>query len=133
MFTAFHHFCPSDARSILAAAVRDRQAIAVAEFTYRSWTALALMLLAPIAVWAFTPLIRPFKLSRLFWTYVIPVIPAAAMFDGIVSCIRTYSPSEMLEMGREVGGIKYDWVVGCERPPGLLVPVTYLIGTPKSA
>ena len=65
--------------------------------------------------------------------YVIPIIPTAAMFDGIVSCIRTYSPSEMMAMGREVGSIEYDWEVGSVRPPGLLIPVTYLLGTPKVA
>src|SRR5438105_1164059 len=73
LFTAFHHFRPAEARAILAAAVRDRQGIAVAEATSRTPGALALMLLVPLAVWVLTPAIRPFRWSRLFWTYVVPV------------------------------------------------------------
>ena len=50
MFNAFHHFRPAEARAILAAAVRDRQGIAIAEGTSRSWAALALRPLIPLAV-----------------------------------------------------------------------------------
>ena len=52
-------------------------------------------LLAPIVVLLLTPAIRPFRWSRLFWTYVIPAVPALVLFDGIVSCLRIYSPEEL--------------------------------------
>src|SRR5262249_32629164 len=112
IFTAFHHFAPADARSILASVARDRQGLAIAEGTSRSLTALALMALVPLAVWVLTPAIRPFRWSRLFWTYLVPVIPAAVLFDGVVSCLRVYTPEEMLAMGREVAGEAYDWDAG---------------------
>jgi hypothetical protein len=81
LFTAFHHFRPADARAILAAAVRDRQGIAIAEASSRSAAALAMMALVPLAVWALTLAIRPFRWSWLFWTYLVPVIPAASRSD----------------------------------------------------
>ena len=90
VFTAFHHFRPAEARAILAAAVRDRQGIAVAEATSRTPGALALMLLVPLAVWVLTPAIRPFRWSRLFWTYLVPVVPFAVMFDGVVSAMSGF-------------------------------------------
>ena len=62
VFTAFHHFPPAEARAILAAAVRDRRGIAIAEGAARIPIALASMLLVPLAVWLMTPAIRP--LSR---------------------------------------------------------------------
>jgi hypothetical protein len=40
-------------------------------------------------LFACTPWIRPFRWSRLLWTYVVPIIPAVLLFDGIVSCLRT--------------------------------------------
>ena len=131
LFTAFHHFRPAEARAILAAAVRDRQGIAVAEATSRTPAALAMMLLVPLAVWALTPAIRPFRWSRLFWTYVVPVIPLAVLFDGVVSCLRVYTPEELLELARAAGGEAYDWEAGVDRPAGSPVPIPYLIGTPR--
>ncbi|WP_152053494.1 class I SAM-dependent methyltransferase [Tautonia marina] len=130
VFTALHHFRPAEARAILAAAVRDRQGIAIAEALSRSWGTLAVQALVPLAVWALTPSIRPFRWSRLFWTYLLPVIPVAILFDGVVSTLRIYTPEEMLAMGRAVGGDGYEWEVGFERPAGSPVPIPYLIGMP---
>jgi hypothetical protein len=131
MFTAFHHFRPADARAILASAVRDRQGIAIAEATSRSPAALASMLLVPLVVWVMTPAIRPFRWSRLFWTYLVPVVPAAIMFDGVVSCLRIYTPDEMGAMAHEVDGEEYDWEVGVEHVAGSPAPIPYLIGVPR--
>ncbi len=133
LFTAFHHFPPSDARAILAAAVRDRQGIAIFEAASRTPAALATMLLLPLAVWLMTPFVRPFRWSRLFWTYLIPVVPVAITFDGIVSCLRIYSPQEMLELAQETGVGTFEWEAGTERPPGSPFPIPYLIGIPRSA
>ena len=133
VFTAFHHFRPADARAILAAAVRDRQGIAVAESISRTPAGLAMMPLVPLAVWFLTPAIRPFRWSRLFWTYLVPVIPAAVLFDGVVSCLRVYTPDELLAMAREVSGEQYEWEAGVEYPAGSPVPIPYLIGIPRLA
>jgi hypothetical protein len=131
VFTAFHHFRPAEARDILAAAVRDRRGIAVAEATSRSPAALAMMALVPLAVWLLTPAIRPFRWSRLFWTYLVPVVPIAMMFDGVVSCLRIYTPEEMLALAREAGSEAYDWQAGVEYSAGSSAPTPYLIGTPR--
>jgi MFS family permease len=133
IFTAFHHFRPAEARAILASAVRDRRGIAISEAASRTPAALGMMLGVPIAVWLLTPVIRPFRWSRLFWTYVVPVIPAAIMFDGIVSCLRIYTPDELTAMAREVAGEAYDWEAGFEHPPGSPIPIPYLIGVPRHA
>lgn len=131
LFTAFHHFRPNEARAILAAAVRDGQGIAIAEATSRTPFGLAMMALVPLAVWVLTPAIRPFRWSRLFWTYLVPVVPVAVLFDGVVSCLRTYTPDEMLAMAREVGSEGYEWECGVEHPPGSPIPIPYLIGVPR--
>lgn len=133
VFTAFHHFRPADARAILAAAVRDRQGILIAEAGPRSPASLAMQAVVPLAVLLLTPAIRPFRWSRLFWTYIVPVLPLAIVFDGVVSCLRVYTPDEMLAMGREVGGDDYEWEAGFERPTGSPLPIPYLLGTPRPA
>ena len=72
LFSSFHHFHPTDARAILQDAVTKRQGIAIFEATHRSPLALSLMGIVPLMVLLVTPLIRPFRWSRLFWTYLIP-------------------------------------------------------------
>jgi hypothetical protein len=128
LFTAFHHFLPADARAVLLDAASRHATIAVFEATHRSALAIVVTLLAPIVVLLVTPAIRPFRWSRLFWTYLIPAIPLAVLFDGLVSCLRTYTPGELRALTAGIDG--YRWEVGEERSKGP-VPVTYLVGSPR--
>jgi len=130
LFTSFHHFRPDAARALLEDAVRRRQPIAVFEATQRSPAAILATLFSPLTVLLATPFIRPFRWSRLFWTYLLPLIPLLVLFDGLVSCLRTYTPAEMTEMTREFGD--YHWEVGEEKGKGPL-PITYLLGYPAHA
>lgn len=133
LFSAFHHFDRPTAKAIIADAVSKRCGIAVAESTQRHALMLAYMLLTPFLVLVATPKIRPFRWSRLIWTYLLPLIPLTVMFDGLVSCLRTYSPRELQDLVREVPDHEsYDWEIGVERMRGLPVGVTYLFGTPQN-
>jgi hypothetical protein len=130
LFSSFHHFTPEQARAALGDAVRQRQGIAVFEGTHRSTLAILSMLLVPLLVLVCTPFTRPFRWSRLLLTYGVPVIPFLALFDGVVSCLRTYSPSELKTLLRDLPDSSYHWEVGEVRRNRVSVPVTYLIGYP---
>lgn len=131
-FSSFHHFRPEQARSILRSAAESRSGIGIFEATQRSPRALAFMLIVPLAVLLVTPTIRPFSLSRLFWTYIIPLIPLVVGFDGFVSCLRTYSVAELKSFTEELPDADYSWEIGeAKAEKGL--PVTYLIGYPQTA
>lgn len=95
LFSSFHHFSPDQARSILADAVSKRQGIAIAESTQRHVLTLSYMLVTPVLVWMATPFYRNFSWRRVFWTYCVPIIPLVVLFDGLVSCMRTYTPEEL--------------------------------------
>lgn len=132
LFSSFHHFSPAQAAGILRDAVRKRQGIAIAESTQRHALLIAYMLLTPCIVLLTSPFQAPFRWSRMFWTYVVPAIPLAVMFDGIVSCLRTYTPKELMGLVKTVPGHEsYDWQIGIDRIKGLPVGVTYLIGLPR--
>jgi len=128
LFSGFHHFTPESARAILEDAVRKGRGIGVFELTQRRPAVIWGMLLVPLIILIVTPAIRPFRWSRLFWTYILPAVPLFAMFDGIVSCLRTYSTAELrtLTSGQDT----YTWDIGEESVPGSAAPVTYLIGYP---
>ena len=91
------------------------------------------MLLSPISALALTPLVRPFRWSRLALTYVVPAIPALFMFDGIVSQLRTYTPDELRDMTRSLQRPGYRWEVGTVKHPVLPGKVSYLLGLPTAA
>lgn len=130
LFSSFHHFEPEQARAILKDAVKDRRGIGIFEMTARTPLAVLFMVLAPIITLLFTPFIRPFRWSRLVWTYLVPVAPVFAMFDGIVSCLRTYSASELTELTSGLQDCGYTWEIGEEKAALSAVPVTYLVGYP---
>ncbi len=129
MFSAFHHFRPEQARAILRDAVNKGCGIGIFEATPRYLSVLVLMLLLPLPVFFITPMIRPFRWSRLLFTYLIPIIPFIIMFDGIISVLRTYTPEEMHKFIKEFEGANYVWEIGEEKGSPASRP--YLIGYPK--
>jgi len=132
LFSSFHHLTPEQAQAVLQNAVNVRTGIAIFESTQRHPLLLLYMLFTPLLVWLNTPFIRPFCWGRLLWTYVIPLIPLIVMFDGIVSCLRTYTVDELKAMVVKLDAPDYKWEVGLERIWRLPVGVSYLIGCPSS-
>jgi hypothetical protein len=131
MFTSFHHFSPEEACAILQNAVDAHRSIGIFEITRRAPSTIALMFPWALMLFALTPLIRPFRWSRLLFTYVVPIIPLALLFDGVVSCLRTYRPQELREMIKKLSGNQYQWEVGEHPKASGLAPITYLIGYPR--
>lgn len=132
LFSSFHHFREPAAAGILRDAVAQRQGIAIVESTQRHPLMLAYMLLTPLLVMLLTLIEGPRTPSRLFWTFVLPVVPLTVMFDGLVSCMRTYTPAELEAMVRQIpGSDAYHWDIGIARVGRLPVGATYLIGWPR--
>jgi len=130
MFTSFHHFSPEDARAILQDAVDAGESVGIFEFTRRDPLTMGLIFAGVLLMFVHTPRIRPFRWSRLLWTYLIPIIPLVLLFDGVVSCLRTYRPQELREMVEKLNACNYQWEIG-ELTTGK-APITYLIGYPKN-
>jgi hypothetical protein len=129
IFSSFHHFPDAVARDVLADAVRSGEGFAMAEVTTPTLRAFATMLLMPVFAWLLTPRIRPFRWSRLFLTYLLPVIPLVVTWDGLVSCLRTRTPEELFALTRSFP--QFDWQAGYARGPGSWLASVYLIGRPK--
>jgi hypothetical protein len=132
MFSSFHQFSPKDAQAILQDAVDAGQSIGIFEITRRSPSTVGLMVpwaLLPLIV---TPWIRPFRWSRLVWTYLIPIIPFVLLFDGVVSCLRTYQPRELRAIVENLTAPEYQWGIGEHfvAPGGMRI--THLIGCPRA-
>jgi hypothetical protein len=95
IFNGFHHLRPPDARAVLHAAAAARQPIAIFEVSERTPRALISIFLTPFVVWLVTPFMRPFRWGRLFWTYLLPLVPLTCLWDGIVSQLRAYTLEDL--------------------------------------
>lgn len=130
LFTSLHHFRPNHARAILADACRRNVGIGVFEVTERSPIAVLAVCFSPLAALIAVPFLRPLRWPWLLFTYILPVIPLLALFDGVVSCFRTYSPAELRSLIKPLESNRYTWEVGQMRTWRSPVPITYLIGYP---
>lgn len=128
LFSGMHHFRPEMAKRILQDAVNQGQPIGVFEIARRHPAhILGTGLIAP-ALLLSTPFIRPFRWSRLFWTYVLPAAPLFLTWDAIVSCLRAYSLKELHELVDGLECDSYLWEIGVDA--AMPAPVTYLVGYP---
>lgn len=129
-FLSLHHFRPKDAKQILQNAIDSNCPIAIFEAQERSLPSMLAMLFSPISVLLTTPFIRPFKLGRIVFTYVIPIVPLFVLWDGMVSSLRTYSLREMNELVESLKGTEnYNWNMDkVKSGPGVIL---YLLGIQK--
>ena len=88
------------------------------------------MVLSPITLLVSTPFISPFKFKRLVFTYLIPILPILVLWDGVISCLRTYSSSELKELVQGLeGNERFNWEINSVKSgPGKIL---YLMGVPK--
>ena len=130
-FLSLHHFKPTDAKKILQNAVDTGNSIAIFEGQERSVASVLAMVFSPISVLLTTPFIRPFKLGRIVFTYLIPIVPLFVLWDGVVSSLRTYSVEEMEELVSDLQGTEnYNFDIG--RKASGPAAVLYLLATPKA-
>jgi hypothetical protein len=87
------------------------------------------ILLEPASFFFLTPFFKPFRWSRLLFTYIIPLIPLCTMWDGCVSVLRFYSMKEMERLTSEVSFRGYQWSVGQEKN-SVIASFNYIIGVP---
>jgi len=128
VFSSFHHFDPAAARAILADAFTRRVGIAIFEGARcEPWT-MAAVVAVPFLALREAALARPVRFSRIFWTFVVPVVPFILWIDGLLSCLRSYSLDDLRELTAGLSAPDYIWQIGDER--GHRVPIRYLIGTP---
>jgi hypothetical protein len=132
MFSAFHHFRPEAAKSILRSAFDRGRAICIFESGSGTALGLAAMILVPFNVLALMPFARPFRWSYLVFTYLIPVMPIVVFWDGVVSMLRIYSPEQMKGMIRDLQRPAYTWEIGRIQVRGSAGKLPYLIGRPIS-
>lgn len=128
MFSSFHHFDPEAARAMLTDAFERRQGIAVFEAARPQWRTVLAVTAVPFLAFVNAVRARPARAKRIFWSCVVPVVPAILWIDGVLSCLRSYSLEDMRELTEGLWAADYGWEIGLER--GGPVAIQLLIGAP---
>ncbi len=130
LFSAIHHFRPQQVKQILEQAVNAKVPIGIFDGGEKNiWIMLGILVLHPLGLLFVTPFLKPFKLSRLFFTYLIPLIPLYTIWDGLVSILRLYKPEELYKIAHSIPHQQYHWKYGKVKNK-LGIKVAYLIGVP---
>jgi hypothetical protein len=133
IFEGFHHFKPGSATAILRDAMQQKAAIGIFEVNLKQ-PFLLMLAFAPLATLLayllVTPFIKPRRFSRFLWTYIIPLVPLATCWDGIISLLRVYTVSELEEMIEPLQQVGYVWEAGEVSTGTPFFVFTYLIGYP---
>jgi hypothetical protein len=134
LFSAIHHFRPEGVKKILSDCIRSAKPIAIFDGGDKHIGAiLGILLLHPVLFLFCTPFMKPFRWSRILFTYLIPLIPLYTLWDGVISILRMYRPRELQTIAREADPeALYSWQCGKLTNP-LGIKVTYLTGLPHQS
>jgi hypothetical protein len=126
MFTGLHHLRPEQVRALLRDAVAKGQPIVAFELTERSVPGVLLMLVSLLLVVGSAPFVKPFRLERLLFTWLIPILPLFIVWDGVVSALRTYTLDELRAFTADAPG--FTWEVGKAQSASTPMGVTFVAG-----
>lgn len=131
LFSSFHHFKPAEAREILRDCADRGVGIGIFEAqSRRVWSFVFFLTYLPLTFVA-VPWVRPFRFSRLLWTYLIPALPVVITVDALVSCLRTYDVEELWHLAGEAFDDRMSVDIGRVRIPWLPLWITYLVAVPR--
>jgi hypothetical protein len=129
LLLALHHFMPEDVRKILSNATEQHTPIVIFEIQQRTLFDMLIMLVHIPLCWLVMPFMQP-SWTQLFFTYVLPIIPLCIVWDGIVSALRTYTPTELHDLAKDIDqSNEFKWTSG--KSPHPIHNLTYFVGTPK--
>ncbi|KAL4937814.1 hypothetical protein BDV06DRAFT_215602 [Aspergillus oleicola] len=94
----FHHFSDRDAKGILKSAIEEADSFIIFEVSARHASTCLYSALA--FFWGFYVTLFWYWASpvHLFFTFALPVAPLALWIDGFISCLRTRTPEEIVQL-----------------------------------
>jgi hypothetical protein len=123
VFNALHHFPPAVAARLLADAVASRRPVFVAEAM--AGDAQSLLAIAPIMAGAL--LVNPLRarrdrLEKALFTWGLPLVPLAGLWDAVVSDLRIHREADLRAMVAPLAeGWRWEWVESSFFPFGRVV------------
>jgi hypothetical protein len=127
---SFHQFTVKEAKEILAQVSKNRQPIVVVEGNNDSlWQVFGMTVIVPLTVILTAPFVKPFRLERLVFTYLIPLLPSVTFLDGFIALFKLYAPKDLDELTASLNEENYYWRSG-KMDNGRGGKIIFLIGHP---
>lgn len=128
MVNAFHQLPVTEAKDLLKSIAEHKQPLVIVEGNNDSlWQIVGMTVFVPLSVLLATPFVKPFRWSRLFFTYIIPILPLILMIDGCIALIKLYNPDDLREITASLHIPDYQWEAG-KKDNGRGGKIIYLTG-----
>ncbi len=113
MYNAFHHFSSAEQKELVRKMGANRNAFLFAEILQPGILIMIRIIFASTILQLFTaPFIKPFSISRLFFTYIIPVNLLTVLYDGIISVFKSGSANYYRRLLEELSNDEFEISVG---------------------
>ena len=128
---SFHQLPPEKAKQILEKIVLSKNPLVIVEGNNDSlWQIVGMTIFVPLSVLLTACFVRPFRWSRLLFTYLIPILPIIIMIDGCLALFKLYNPKDLKELVNSLDVQSYKWEAS-KNDNGRGGKIMYLIGQPK--
>ena len=127
---SFHQLNVKQAKEILSQIAKSKNPIIIVEGNNDSlWQVVGMTVFVPLTTLLTAPFVKPFRLTRLLFTYIIPVLPLIITIDGCIALLKLYNPKDLLELTSSINAPKYEWKAG-KNDNGRGGKIIYLTGKP---
>lgn len=115
---SFHHFDDKMAKKVLDSTMETADGFAIIELQDRKLGSLCLIF-GHIGYMFASTIFHFWKDPiQLFFTYIVPVLPAVVTFDGLMSCLRVRTFREVVDLLKKMGGAEVGEIEAVEDSGG---------------
>ncbi|KAH9844721.1 hypothetical protein Tdes44962_MAKER07131 [Teratosphaeria destructans] len=104
---SFHHFDDEMAKKVLRSTLETSDAFAIIELQERTAGALAMKVFEALLLFITTFIWFWHSNVHLLFTYALPVLRTIYLFDGLISCIRTRTFDELVDVIGQAQGMRH--------------------------
>ena len=107
---SFHQLDEKKATYYLTQIAVSGNSVAVLEGNNDSlWQVVGMTIFVPLTVIISAPFVQPFRITRLIFTYLIPILPVITMLDGFLALFKLYNPNDLNELVSTIPVKSYVW------------------------
>ncbi|MEM6720304.1 MAG: hypothetical protein AAF611_13345 [Bacteroidota bacterium] len=110
---SFHQLHASKAKEVLQKIADSGNPVVIVEGNNDSlWQIVGMTVFVPLTVLLTAFFVKPFRMVRILFTYIIPILPIIIVIDGCIALLKLYNPSDLLTLTSSVTTKNYDWKAG---------------------
>jgi hypothetical protein len=112
---SFHQLPAINAKKTLEEIAKSGNPVVVVEGNNDSlWQLVGMTIFLPVAVILSAPFVKPFRWSRILFTYIIPILPVIMPIDGCIGLLKLYNPKDLNKLTSSIKVSDYKWTAGKE-------------------